>query len=210
MNSLRAILFVGLYLGLISATALAKETPPEISRVVDRFLNQEQVSIDIVQEIHWKFYRKVDSLQVFMDIYDNAHFRLLLPGFGMEVYVLGDSLVTVNHTRGQILLETATRDELIDQLFIGGDISDAKLVRTSKSENGNTRDEFVFKSDISEWQRLTMEHDKGLPKRVELVDYDGNRYLIKLRYQRSYRSFDSQLPARNSWNYELADIRKQP
>ncbi len=186
----------------------ADEIPAELKTILDRFLGLERNSVNIRQEIHWRFFGGVDTLEAEMDIRQERRFHLSIPAYGIEVYTFGDSLITVNHTRRQILLETASKRELIDQLFVGGDVSSVHLKRKKELGNNEIRHDFTFRDEYSEWSSMKITTRESLPVLIHLTDYDGNKYLIHLSYQSVFRDFNDQFISQNYMDYELADLRK--
>lgn len=187
---------------------LQSTTPPELATLLQTFLNQRNTTIAILQETDWRFYPKIDSLHIQMDIQDDRHFQVTVPAYGLEVYVLGDSLLTVNHGRQQILLEAAGPRELIDQIFIGGDLDDARLKRRKTEKDGRERLIFNFRDEYSEWESLEILTQAELPQEIILKDYDGNRYIIHLTDREVLTSVDFSRIRSNAWGYPLADLRK--
>lgn len=211
-NTLRRITrhLLILKLTVLSSLALADGIPEDLSIILDRFLKLEETSVEIRQEIHWRYFGGVDSLRAFMDIRDEQSFRLNVPGFGLDVYRQNDSLITINHRKKQVLIEKARHDAMIDQLFIGGDISSVKLRRSKDLGNNRKRYEFVFRDEYSEWQRMKIWTWQELPQEIELLDYDENTYRIMLRYSSDFVEFNlTRLLNENPMGFEIADLRKK-
>ncbi len=196
-------------LGLVGL-GRAGDPPAELQTVINTFLGQSNTSIDILQTIHWRFYRGVDSLELHMDIRSADQFRILIPGFGLEIYGSGDSLWTVNHTRRQILLEKAGTNELLEQVFVGGDLGSARFVKGDSLGKGGIEEAYRFRDEYSQWQSLRLGRQGDILQWVELKDYDGNRYRIRLDYLPEHLDYDLSLPVRNPWHYDAADMRGAP
>jgi len=118
---LPALLRQVLALLMIASQSMAANPPVELTGVIEHFLTMESTSLEIQQVIDWRFSNDNDSLKFQMDINADNNFRLTLAGFGMEIFVSDTEMVTINHTRQQILYENATPDALLKQLFVGGD-----------------------------------------------------------------------------------------
>ena len=112
-------------------------------------MNMESTSLEIHQVIDWRFSSNNDSIDLNMDIKAGQNFHLTISSYGMEIYVTENEMMTINHLRQQILYETASPDALLKQLFVGGDLNDAKFKREKKLEGGLRQLDFKFTSDFS-------------------------------------------------------------
>ena len=190
-------------------TQLAAASPPkELTRVIDHFMKMEATSLEISQVIDWRFAGKNDSIILQMDIKAGRNFHLTLAAFGMEIFVTEHEMMTVNHVRQQIIYEDATPDALIKQLFVGGDLNDARFKREEEIDGGLRRLDFRFAGDFSDWQSLSVVLDANDDlKRLTLVDYDGNKYLITLNYLQHYENFVLPDIQQDFLHYQKADLR---
>jgi len=196
------LLFLGLPL-------IAGEPPRELDRVIQHFMNLESTSVQIKQVIDWRFSDASDTVEIQMDIRGNRRFHVTLPGFGLEIFVTESEMVTLNHARKQILYETASPDALLKQLFVGGDLNKAKFKGSKALKQGGKRLNFVFNDDFSDWERLSVDlNEIEQLQALNLMDYDGNEYLISLRYLDAYRSFQVPAPGSDYLHYDMADLRE--
>ncbi len=187
----------------------AKKAPKELTHVIDHFMNMEATSLEISQVIDWRFSSKFDSVNLQMDIKGGRNFRLTLPAFGLEIFVTENEMITLNHVRAQILFENASPDALLNQLFVGGDLKDARFKREKAIENGLRRLDFRFVSDFSDWESLSviLDGEENL-KRMILVDYDGNKYMINLRYLADFNNYELPDVKQDYLHYQVADLRE--
>ena len=195
---------------LMSATLIEAKTPGELSKVIDHFLNMEATSVEIKQVIDWRFSDKSDTVRVQMDIRGGRNFHVLLAGFGMEIFVTEDEMITLNHVREQILYENATPDALLKQLFVGGDLNKARYKGTKNLKNDRKRLNFTFMDDFSDWESLSMVLDATeVLEKLVLVDYDGNKYIISLKYLEEFEDFNIPKVNMDYLHYKVADLRKK-
>ena len=120
-----------------------------------------------------------------------------------------NEMITINHLRQQILYENATPDALLKQLFVGGDLKDARF-KGERSIAGGLRElKFRFAGDFSDWESLTVFLDDNDDlKKMILIDYDGNKYLISLKYQGEFTDFVVPDIKQDFLHYQIADLRK--
>ena len=117
--------------------------------------------------------------------------------------------MTINHARQQVLYEDASPNALLEQLFVGGDLDDARFKREKAIGNGLRQLDFQFSGDFSDWESLSVILDqKDDLKQMTLVDYDGNKYLITLRYQAEYDAFVLPDLDQEYLHFQIADLRK--
>ncbi len=193
---------------LIAIPCKAAKPPKELSKVIDHFMHLESTSISIDQVIEWKFSNKRDTVHIQMDIKAGRQFHVRLSDFGMEMFVADDQMITLNHFRQQFLVENASPDALLKQLFVGGDLNQARFKGEKKSKDGNRRLHFKFDGDFSDWERLdvVLSGSDDLEK-VILVDYDGNSYMITLRYSHTFENFVIPDINKDYPSYQKADLR---
>lgn len=199
----------GLMLFFVVGPSLYGANPPkELSKVIDGFLGMEMTSVNITQVIDWRFSSKRDTVRVQMNIKGSQNFHVLLAGFGMEIYVHDDQMITLNHLRQQILYETANPDALLEQLFVGGDLSDARFKGEKQLDGDRRRLKFLFDTDFSDWESLSvvLDGDEILEKLL-LVDYDGNKYIITLNYSTDFNQYDVPKIDQDYLHYQIADLR---
>lgn len=195
------LLVIGVYLK-------AASPPKELSTVIDQFMNMARTSIHIEQVIEWKYYAKRDTIKLEMNIAGNRNFQVLLPGLGMEIFVTQTEMVTVNHIRNQILYEDATPDALLKQLFVGGDLNRARFKGEKELPKGGRQLNFRFADEYSEWERLsTFLNGAGQLTKLELMDYDGNKYVIMMSYLDSFEAFKIPQVDLDYATYQVADLR---
>ena len=172
-------------------------------------MNMELTSLEIKQIIDWRFSSKNDSITLRMDIQGGQHFRLTLDVFGMEIFVAENEMMTVNHIRQQILYENADPDALLKQLFVGGDLDDARFKHEQNIEGGLRKLDFRFAGDFSDWESLSVVLDDNDDlKQMILVDYDGNKYLIFLNYLPDYDNYALPDIKQDFLHYQIADLRE--
>ncbi len=191
-----------------SVQVSAAGPPKELSKIIDHFLNLQTTSIEINQVIEWRFSDKRDTLRIQLDINGARNFHVMLADFGMEIFVSEDQMVTINHLRQQVLYENATQDALLKQLFVGGDLNQARY-KGEKKLNGDQRIlNFQFAGDFSDWESLAMilNASDQLEKMI-LVDYDGNKYIISLDYLAEFESFVIPDVDSDFLHYQIADLR---
>lgn len=197
-----------LILLIIGSQALAA-TPKELTGVINHFMNMESTSLEIQQIIDWRFLHANDSIAFRMDIKAGRNFHLDLSGFGMEIYVTEHEMVTINHSRAQILYENSTPDALIRQLFVGGDLNDARFKRKKSVGEGLHQLDFKFVGDFSDWESLSvLVNEADDLKKMILVDYDGNKYNISLKYRAEFDDFSLPDVDQEYLHYQVADLRK--
>jgi len=203
-SSLVYLAFLGL---TISAVAAAKP-PKELQRVMDDFLSMKNTSMRIEQVIDWRFASNNDSLYLNIDILADQQFHVTIPVFGMEIYVNELEMMSINHIRQQLIYENSTSDALINQLFVGGDLRDARFKKELIVKGGGRKLEFVFSGDFSDWDRmsLTLDQNEQLVG-MTLVDYDGNKYLIDLIYKENFENFRVPDIKSDYPDYQIADLR---
>ena len=196
------VLFIGV------GSLKAASPPKELTSIIHQFMDMERTSIHIEQVIQWKYYSKRDTIRVEMDIEGNRNFHVLLPGMGMEIFVTQTEMITLNHIRNQILYENATPDALVKQLFVGGDLNRARFKGEKKRPEGGKQLNFSFADEFSEWERLSTYLDEtGQLTKLVLVDHDGNKYVILMNYQKSYRPFRIPQVELDYATYQVADLR---
>ena len=200
-----SLLAVLVMMNPVSVNAAA---PKELTTVIDHFMNLDETSIEILQVIDWRFVGSNDSISLRMDIKAGQNFHLTLAAFGMEIYVTESEMITINHVREQILYENATPDALLKQIFVGGDLNDARFKREKDLKNGLRRLDFQFYNDFSDWESLSITLDgDDMMKQMTLVDYDGNKYIITLTYLKEFDRFMIPDVARDYMHYQIADLR---
>ena len=171
-------------------------------------MNLESTSLDLTQVIDWRFGGKQDTIWIEMDIKAGHRFHLLLADFGMEIYVTDTEMMTLNHVRKQILYENASPDALLKQLFVGGDLNDARFKGERVLNDSLRQLKFKFSDDFSDWESLQVTLDaKDILKQLTLIDYDGNRYLISLHYLAQFRGFKIPDIKQDYLLYQIADLR---
>ncbi|MCF7824092.1 MAG: hypothetical protein K9N35_07960 [Candidatus Marinimicrobia bacterium] len=199
----------GFLLIAMVAQVFAAKAPRELTSVINHFLNLEATSLEIHQVIDWRFFNKHDSLSFRMDIKAGRNFHMNLAAFGMEIFVTESEMMTLNHVRAQILYEDASPDALLKQLFVGGDLNDARFKGQKQLGNGLRQLDFVFVGDFSDWESLSVIlDDEDDLKKLTLVDYDGNNYLITLHYLEQFEDFNLPDLKTEYVNYQVADLRK--
>jgi len=193
---------------LLTLQLSAASPPKQLSRVIKNFMNLESVSININQVIDWRFSDKADTVRIQMDIKAGKIFHVLLAGYGMEIFVTENEMISLNHVRQQVLLETASPDALLKQLFVGGDLNQARYKGEKQQSDGNRRLDFQFGGDFSDWESLSVFLSEGdhLEKLI-LVDYDGNKYIISLTYLTEFKGFDIPQIKMDYPHYQIADLR---
>ena len=202
-------LSMSILLSVVIASQAFASTPKELKGVINHFLNMESTSLEIHQLIDWKFSKEHDSLSFQMDIQAGRNFHLTMAAFGLEIYVSETEMMTLNHIREQVLYEDATPDALIKQIFVGGDLNAARF-KGEKTLEGDLKElEFKFAGDFSDWQSLTVVVDAlDDLKKLTLVDYDGNLYIITLKYLNEYDKFTLPNIEQDFLHYQIADLRK--
>ena len=190
-------------------TVNAANPPKELQRIIDNFMNMESRSMEIHQVIDWKYRSDHDSVRFQMDIRGNRNFHLDIIAYGLEIFVTESEMLTLNHIRKQIIYENTTPDALLKQLFVGGDLRDARFRREEQLEDGRRELEFRFSDDFSDWERLSilLGGDDAI-QRIKLIDYDGNIYHIRFKYLPRFQNYV--LPDINIDypRYRVADLRK--
>lgn len=192
----------------MSISLSAAKPPKQLSNIIEHFLSLEATSIKIDQVIDWRFSDKRDTVRIQMDIRGGRNFHVMLADFGMEIFVTENEMITLNHSRQQILYETATPDALLRQLFVGGDLNEARFKGEKKLADDRRQLNFQFGDDFSDWESLAMilKQDDSLEKLV-LVDYDGNKYIISLSYLEIYEEFEIPVLETDYLHYQTADLR---
>jgi len=194
---------------LLHVQSFAAETPKQLQSVIDDFLNMENKSIRIEQVIKWRFAPNDDSLYLNIDIKAGRSFHVTLPAFGMEIFVSDAEMMTLNHARQQLILENASPDALLNQLFVGGDLRDARFRKEKTLKNGTHELDFVFSGDFSDWDKMTIRLDRErMLQGMTLVDYDGNKYLIRFEYKLAYEPFVVPDMETDFQSYQIADLRE--
>jgi len=193
---------------LLSIPLGAASPPKQLSTVIDQFMGMEATSVKIKQVIDWRFSSKSDTVRIQIDINGGRNFHVLLAAFGMEIFVSENEMITLNHSRQQVLYENATPDALLKQLFVGGDLNDARFKGEKKLKDNRRRLNFQFDSDFSDWESLAvvLSDDDKLQKLV-LVDYDGNKYIISLEYLLRFNNFTIPNIDQDYLHYQVADLR---
>jgi len=200
-------------LGLLAFTMLsmpvnAGNPPQQLSKVIDRFMAMEATSVNIKQVIDWRFSSKSDTVRIQMDIDGSRNFHVMVAGFGMEIFVAEDEMITLNHIRQQVLYEKANPDALLEQLFVGGDLSDARYKGEKKLSEGRRRLKFQFDSDFSDWESLALVlNEEDNVEKILLVDYDGNKYIITLSYLPVFNRVAVPQIDQDFLHYQVADLR---
>ena len=194
----------------ISVSLSAAQPPKELTKIINHFLNLEATSVEISQVIDWRFSDKSDTVRIQMDIRGGRNFHVMLAEFGMEIFVTENEMITLNHVRQQVLFENATPDALLKQLFVGGDLNEARFKGEKKLSDEKRRLNFQFAGDFSDWESLALvlNRDDSLEKLV-LVDYDGNKYIISLIYLASFEEFDVPIIDVDYLHYQIADLREK-
>ena len=206
---LRLLTQLGLMAILISGQLQAGNPPKQLIGVIDHFMNMDSTSLEISQVIDWRFSSKYDSVSLQMDIKGGRNFRLTLADFGLEIFVNEREMITLNHVRSQILFEKSSPDALIKQLFVGGDLDDARFKREKSLDDGSRQLDFKFVGDFSDWESLSVILDeKDDLKRMTLIDYDGNKYLIAMVYQTKFNDFMLPDVKQDYLHYQVADLRE--
>ena len=188
--------------------ASAAKPPKQLVTTIEHFMNMDSTSIEISQVIDWRFATENDSIKLQMDIQGGHNFHMTLAAYGMEIFVTEHEMVTINHSRQQILFEKASPDALLKQLFVGGDLNTARFQREKDLGLGARQLDFKFAGDFSDWESLTVIVDKNdnLTK-INLVDYDGNKYLISLKYLPRYVGFSAPDITTEYSHYQIAGLR---
>ncbi|MBT6012141.1 MAG: hypothetical protein HOG80_12260 [Candidatus Marinimicrobia bacterium] len=194
----------------LSVSLSAAKPPKELSKVIDHFMNLEATSVKINQVIDWRFSNKRDTVRIQMDINGGRNFHVMLADFGMEIFVTEREMITLNHIRQQVLYENTTPDALLKQLFVGGDLNQARFKGEKKLKDGRRRLNFTFVDDFSDWESLStvLGNDDKLEKLI-LVDYDGNKYIISLIYLVGYEGFPIPKIDEDYLHYQIADLRRK-
>lgn len=202
------------YVQLASALILslafvyAAKPPKQLANVIQHFMDMDSTSLEISQVIDWRFSGKNDSIKLQMNIKAGHNFHMILAVYGMEIFVTDHEMVTINHSRQQILYENASPDALLKQLFVGGDLNTARFKREQDLEQGLRRLEFQFSGDFSDWESLAVIVDQNDDlKNIILQDYDGNKYLISLKYLPIYEGFLFPDIESDFSHYQIADLR---
>ncbi len=199
-----------LFLGIASFPVEAASPPKELSKIISHFMDMDSTSLEIHQVIDWRFAGNDDSIRIRMDINAGRNFHVMLPAFGMEIYVTQNEMITINHNRQQVLYENATPDALLKQLFVGGDLNDARFRREQDKGDGTRQLDFRFIGDFSDWESLSVIVDEqDSLKKMILVDYDGNKYLISLKYLAEFERFVVPDIDVDYLHYQRADLRGQ-
>lgn len=188
---------------------LAASLPKELKQVIDAFMDLESTSVEIKQVIDWRFSSDSDTVRIQMDIKGDRNFHVMLAGFGMEIFVTEDEMITLNHIRQQVLYENASADALLKQLFVGGDLNQARFKSSKDLKNGSRRLNFRFDDDFSDWESLSVIlNSSEVLERLILVDYDGNRYIISLTYLAEFEDFQVPKVDEDYLHYQIADLRE--
>jgi hypothetical protein len=183
--------------------------PAQLRTVIDHFMNLTETSMNLTQVIDWRFGGRNDTLYLEMDIQTGQQFHLLLANLGMEIFVHGHEMITLNHIRQQILYENADPDALLNQLFVGGDLNDARYKGEEKLGDGRRKLNFQFYDDFSDWESLQVVLDSADNLRqLMLEDYDGNLYTISLEYLDTFRKFALPDTQTEYIHYQIADLRE--
>ncbi|MCF7807762.1 MAG: hypothetical protein K9N38_04495 [Candidatus Marinimicrobia bacterium] len=209
MIKLRSLILPGIA-WLLSITSLTAADPPkELEQVIDDFMNLEATSLQVSQVIDWRFSSKNDSIIFQMDIKEGRNFHLDLAAFGLEIFVSETEMMTLNHSRSQIIYEDASPDALLKQLFVGGDLNDARFKDEKMRQDGLRELRFRFASDFSDWDRLTVILDgNDTMKGIHLFDYDGNLYKISFQHLPNFSNFNMPDVDTEYLHYQIADLRK--
>ncbi len=208
INPWRSFLRMSLLILIISTQTLAGSPPKQLSQVIDQFMNMDSTSLEIHQVIEWRFSKDRDTLKLQMDINASRNFRLTLARFGMEIFVSETEMMTINHGRMQVLYENASPDVLLEQIFVGGDLNDARYKREKKLKNGLRQLDFKFSSDFSDWESLSVIlDDTDTLQQLILVDYDGNKYRLTLQYKPMFEKFVIPDVQTDYLHYQIADLR---
>ena len=188
----------------------AAKPPKQLTGVIQHFMDMDSTSLEITQVIDWRFSSESDSIKLQMNITAGHNFHMTLPAFGMEIFVTEREMVTINHSRQQILYESASPDALLKQLFVGGDLNEARFKGEKKLEQGSRRLDFQFSGDFSDWEALSVILDsKDNLNRIILQDYDGNKYLISLKYLPRFEGYLFPDIGTEYSHYQIADLRDQ-
>lgn len=193
---------------ILVSSSSAASPPKQLTQVIDHFMNMESTSLEIHQVIDWRFSSSNDSIDLQMDIKAGRNFHLTISAFGMELYVTENEMMSINHLRQQILYEDAEPDALLKQLFVGGDLNDARFKREKNLEGGLRQLDFKFASDFSDWVELSviLDQNDNLKKMI-LVDYDGNQYLISMTYRSNFNDFTLPDIKQDYLQYQISDLR---
>ncbi len=198
-----------LILLMFMSQAVAAQPPKQLTGVIEHFMNMESTSLVIEQVVDWRFSSKNDSIELRMNIKAGHNFHLNLVGFGMEIFVTENEMMTINHLRQQILYENASPDALLKQLFVGGNLNDARFKGEKSLERGLRQLDFRFAGDFSDWESLSVILDQNDDlKKMILVDYDGNKYLINLKYEPEFDDFALPDIQQDYLHYQVADLRE--
>jgi hypothetical protein len=214
LKRLKSLVFINIlpFLILITAPgahAVAANPPKELQQIIDNFMNLESTSMEILQVIDWKYRGGNDSVKLQMDILGGQSFHLELYAFGMEIYVDNGQMMTINHARKQIIYESTDPDALLNQLFAGGDLNNARYRGEKRLKNGNRQLTFHFDTDFSDWESLSIILDnREAVTGMELVDYDGNNYSMSFLYLSKYSSYTVPNLDQDFPGYKIADLRK--
>lgn len=205
----RLLLLARSFLLVILVSQAAGANPPkQLTNVINHFMNMEATSIEIQQTIDWRFSSNNDTINFKMNIKAGRNFHISMASFGMEIYVSENEMMTINHLRQQVLYEDASPDALLKQLFVGGDLNDARFKKETKVETDLRQLDFKFSGDFSDWQSLTVFVDASDDlKKLNLIDYDGNKYLINLKYLENYDNFNMPDIKQEYLHYQIADLR---
>lgn len=206
--SLRVIRILTL-MQLILISQMSAATPPKkLTHIIDHFMNMEATSLEVQQVIEWRFSSNRDSINFRMDVKAGRNFHLTLASFGMEIYVTEAEMMTINHLRQQILYEAASPHALINQLFVGGDLNDARFKNEKRLESDLRQLDFEFAGDFSDWESLSViVDDLDDLKKIILIDYDGNKYLITLKYMNEFDNFSLPDIQQDLIHYQISDLR---
>ncbi len=208
-RSLKATPTVLALLLCLSVSLSAAKPPKELSKVIDHFMNMEATSVKIKQVIDWRFSDKRDTVRIQMDINGGRNFHVQLADFGMEIFVTEQEMITLNHLRQQVLYENTTPDALLKQLFVGGDLNQARFKGEKQLKDGRRRLNFSFDSDFSDWESLsTVLGTTDKLEKLILVDYDGNKYIISLSYLIQFEEFTIPKIDEDYLDYQIADLRE--
>lgn len=201
---------VFLVLGIFTFSAATAAKPPkELQNIINDFMSMESTSMEVLQVIDWKYKSEDDSVRFQMNILANQNFHLDLWAFGLEIFITETEMLTVNHVKKQVIYENASPDALLDQLFVGGDLADARFKDEKKLKGGDRELEFLFSSDFSDWESLSVTvDDAGDLQKIKLVDYDGNHYHITFKYLNRFSKFVLPDISKDLMGYKIADMRK--
>ena len=193
---------------ILLGQTLMGSIPSELQQVLDSFWQLKRTSLQIHQRIDWRFSKPDENFSLQLDIQDNEHFRVDLTSFGLEIFVSPNAMMTINHQRRQILIEDATPDALLRQIFVGGDLNLARFKGLKQLPEDARRMDFSFDSDFSDWDKMslflnTSSHLTG----IFLKDYDGNDYHLDLEYLPDYLDYSEPDVKQEYLTYQLADLR---